>query len=198
MGCHRRPGGRNVCSRQRPWPSRASSSQPLVPSTTSINTTTPSHREWWPRRPRNPSRSWPQRIEFLTHKTTCANVMSKKTTSKNFCKKRPPLGGGTAGQATRGTCRLGQRRHGGAATAVSGTSPGRYRRQPLRALPPGQVPACSQAACHHPRWRHPGRYSRPCADSHDGTDSHANWKLCQAGFFNFFSESRNGADFQSI
>jgi hypothetical protein len=31
--------------------------------------------------------------------------MLEKTTCENFCQKRPPTGGGTAGQATHGTCR---------------------------------------------------------------------------------------------
>jgi hypothetical protein len=66
----------------------------------------------------------PRHAEFLTHKTTCANVMSKRTTCENICQKRPPLGGGTFGQATRGTCRLGRRRHGHAATANAGKCAG--------------------------------------------------------------------------
>jgi hypothetical protein len=70
--------------------------------------------------------------EFLTHKTTCANVMSKRTTCENICQKRPPLGSGTSGQATRGMCRLGRRRHGHAATANAGMWPGSWlRRAPL-------------------------------------------------------------------
>jgi hypothetical protein len=62
--------------------------------------------------------------KFLTHKTTCASKMLEKITCRKICQKRPPTGGGTSGQATRGTCRLGRRRHGGevgpAATAKSG------------------------------------------------------------------------------
>jgi hypothetical protein len=80
-------------------------------------------------------------LEFLTHKTTCANVIPKKTTSEFFCQKRPAIGGGRPGQATHGTCRLGQHRQGSAANAISGTSPRRYRRQLLRALPPSPSPA---------------------------------------------------------
>jgi hypothetical protein len=34
---------------------------------------------------------------FFTDKTTCANVMLKRTTSKKIYQKIPPLGGGTAG-----------------------------------------------------------------------------------------------------
>jgi hypothetical protein len=45
--------------------------------------------------------------EFLTHQTTCASEMLEKTTCENFGQKGPPAGGGTFGQATRGTCRLG-------------------------------------------------------------------------------------------
>jgi hypothetical protein len=67
--------------------------------------------------------TFPYPPEFLTHKTTCANVMSKRTTSENICQKTPPLNGGTPAQATRGTCRLGQRRHPLAANTISGTLP---------------------------------------------------------------------------
>jgi hypothetical protein len=49
--------------------------------------------------------------------------MLEKTTCEKFCQKRPITGGGTAGQATRGTCRLGRRRHEGAATSNTGTWP---------------------------------------------------------------------------
>jgi hypothetical protein len=52
-----------------------------------------------------------------------ANLMSERTTSENFCQKRPLLSGGTPGQATRGTCRLGQCRQGGAATPIAGMWP---------------------------------------------------------------------------
>jgi hypothetical protein len=52
--------------------------------------------------------------------------MLEKTTCKNFCQKRPPTGGGMAGQATRGTCRLGRRRHEGAATSNAGMWPGTH------------------------------------------------------------------------
>jgi hypothetical protein len=65
----------------------------------------------------------PATAEFLTHKTTCANVMSKRTTSEKICQKTPPLNGGTLAQATRGMCRLGQRRHPLAAITNSGTLP---------------------------------------------------------------------------
>jgi hypothetical protein len=64
-----------------------------------------------------------QTAEFLTKQTTCASVLLKKTTSEKDCQKRPPSGGGTPGQATRGTCRLAQSRHGGAATPEAGNSP---------------------------------------------------------------------------
>jgi hypothetical protein len=57
--------------------------------------------------------------EFLTHETTCASEMLEKTTCENFCQKRPPTSGGTPGQATRGTCRLGQCRQAPAAVAVA-------------------------------------------------------------------------------
>jgi hypothetical protein len=64
-------------------------------------------------------------IEFLTHWTTCTNEMSKRTTFENICQKIPPLSGGTPGQATHGTCRLGQSRQGGAAIVITGMVPGR-------------------------------------------------------------------------
>jgi hypothetical protein len=67
-------------------------------------------------------------LEFLTHETTCINGMAKKITSEIICQNTPPLSGGTPGQATRGTCRLGQRRHEPAASAISGTMPSRRRR----------------------------------------------------------------------
>jgi hypothetical protein len=46
-------------------------------------------------------------LEFLTHETTYINKMAKKTTFEIICQKTPPLSGGTPGQATRGTYRLG-------------------------------------------------------------------------------------------
>jgi hypothetical protein len=49
--------------------------------------------------------------EFLTKKTTFTNGLSKKTTCKKNCQKRPPLGGGMSSQLTRGTCRHCQSRH---------------------------------------------------------------------------------------
>jgi hypothetical protein len=36
-------------------------------------------------------------VEFLTEETTCATVMSKRTTSQNFCQKRPPAASTNAG-----------------------------------------------------------------------------------------------------
>jgi hypothetical protein len=59
------------------------------------------------------------KLEFLTHETTCASEMLEKTTCEIFCQKRPPTSGGTPGQATRGTCRLG--RQAPAAVAIAGT-----------------------------------------------------------------------------
>jgi hypothetical protein len=50
-------------------------------------------------------------LEFLTKKTTFTNGLSKKTTCKKNCQKRPPLGGGMSSQLTRGTCRHCQSRH---------------------------------------------------------------------------------------
>jgi hypothetical protein len=53
----------------------------------------------------------PASAEFLTDWTTCTNEMAKKTTCKKYYQKEPLLGGGTSGQATCGTCRLGQSRY---------------------------------------------------------------------------------------
>jgi hypothetical protein len=55
--------------------------------------------------------------------------MSKRTSYENIYQKGPPKGGGTSGQVTRGTCRLGQRRQGGAANPKSGMLSGRSRRR---------------------------------------------------------------------
>jgi hypothetical protein len=55
-------------------------------------------------------------LEFLAKKTTCASEMSKKTTYEKNCQKGPCLSGGTSGQATHVTCRLGQIRQVLAAT----------------------------------------------------------------------------------
>jgi hypothetical protein len=74
--------------------------------------------------------------EFLTEATTCTNEMAKETISENICQKRPLLSGGTPGQVTRGTCRLGQCRQGPAAVPSSGMLPLHRRRQPLWGLPP--------------------------------------------------------------
>jgi hypothetical protein len=60
-------------------------------------------------------------LEFLTDWTTCTNEMAKKTTYEKYCQKEPLLGG----QATRGTCRLGQSRQEGAAIPKAGMFPGR-------------------------------------------------------------------------
>jgi hypothetical protein len=50
--------------------------------------------------------------------------MPKETTCENICQKRPLLSGGTPGQATRGTCRLGHRRQAPAAVRITGMCPG--------------------------------------------------------------------------
>jgi hypothetical protein len=80
-------------------------------------------------------------FEFLTNQTTCASVLSKRTTSQNYCQKRPALSGGTPGQAARGTCRLGQSRQGGAATPRAGMWLGRCAVDPAAYLPPPSSPA---------------------------------------------------------
>jgi hypothetical protein len=61
--------------------------------------------------------------EFLTEETTCINEMAKETTSKIICQKRPAVSGGTPGQATCDTCRLGQCRQGLAAVPSSDMLP---------------------------------------------------------------------------
>jgi hypothetical protein len=71
----------------------------------------------------------------LTHETTRASEMLEKTTCEIFCQKGPPTDGGTPGQATRGTCRLGQCRQAPAADAKPGMFPFKRRRYP----PTGQV-----------------------------------------------------------
>jgi hypothetical protein len=81
----------------------------------------------------------PQLREFLTHQTTCTSEMLEKTTCENYCQKEPPVGGGTPGQATRGTCRLGQCRQGDAATAITGMWPSNIAtngRLAMWAMPP--------------------------------------------------------------
>jgi hypothetical protein len=65
----------------------------------------------------------------------------KRTTSEKDCQKRPVLSGGTPGQATRGTCRLGQSRQGGAATYVAGMWLARAAVGPAASLPPPSLPA---------------------------------------------------------
>jgi hypothetical protein len=85
--------------------------------------------------------------EFLRHKTTCASEMLEKTTCRKICQKRPPMGGGMFGQATRGTCRLGRRRQVHAATAKVGMWLGWLLRRPLQALPPSPLPAWAVQSC---------------------------------------------------
>jgi hypothetical protein len=63
----------------------------------------------------------PLGLEFLTHETTCASEMLEKTTCEIFCQKRPPMSGGTPGQATRDTCRRCHCRQAPAAVAIAGT-----------------------------------------------------------------------------
>jgi hypothetical protein len=115
------------------------------------------------------------RWEFLTHRTTCTSEMSKKTTSKKICQKRPHLGGGMSGQATHGTCRLGQKRHQPATIANAGRWPHRrHRPSPLGQVGPvawaisgrSMWPRRAQARgsggpCRLGEWRH----LRRCPDS---------------------------------
>jgi hypothetical protein len=63
--------------------------------------------------------------EFLTYETTCTNEMAERTTSENYCQKRPALSGGRPGQAARGTCRHCQTRQEHAANAKPGMEAGR-------------------------------------------------------------------------
>jgi hypothetical protein len=87
----------------------------------------------------------------LTHETTCASEMLEKTTCKNFCQKRPPTSGGTPGQATRGTCRLGQCRQAPAAVAIGGTLAQVRRGSTM--LPPPLAAGDVAAPCRHHHWR---------------------------------------------
>jgi hypothetical protein len=115
----------------------------------------------------------------LTEEITCTNEMSKETTSENICQKRPPRSGGTPGQATRGTCRLGRCRQGPAANAHAGMLPfhagmSRWQRvasviagtlacfetlfdtenKPLKTrVPPPPLPACATWTCRACHWR---------------------------------------------
>jgi hypothetical protein len=112
--------------------------------------------------------------EFLTKQTTCASVLAKRTTSEKDCQKRPVLSGGTPGQATRGTCRLGQSRQGGAATCVAGMW---LVRGAARLSGPCRLTHCRQAA-----------EVAPAADGGAGTLA----KACPTGP----SSEDNGADYE--
>jgi hypothetical protein len=106
---------------------------------------------------------WHPALEFLTDWTSCTNEMLKRTTSEKFCQKRPPLSGGTSGQATRGTCRLGRRRHGGAATANAGMWPGSpLRSSPFFSVGPAASPVSGMLTWHLPPMVAPARcHARP-------------------------------------
>jgi hypothetical protein len=78
--------------------------------------------------------------------------MPKRITSKKFCKKTPPVSGGTLAQATRGTCRLGHSRQGLAAWASAGMWPCQRRR--LTASPSVGPAANGEAGIS--TWRHAG------------------------------------------
>jgi hypothetical protein len=121
------------------------------------------------------------KFEFLTHKTTCASEMLEKTTCRKICQKRPPTSGGTSGQATRGTCRLGRRWHGGAATANAGTSAaidGHAPRHPAATAKGGM--ACATTSCRHCQRRHAS--CRHCQRRHGPPPSrmrHSSCRHCQ-------------------
>jgi hypothetical protein len=66
--------------------------------------------------------------EFLTNQTTCATETPEKTTSENFCQKRPPAAWASAGR-------------GGAATGVAGMWPASSPGGPCHHLPPHPSPA---------------------------------------------------------
>jgi hypothetical protein len=70
-----------------------------------------------------------KRIRIFNASDRLCEWNARKDHMRFFFIKRTPTGGGTSGQATRGTCRLGQRRQGGAAIPKSGMLPGRWRRQ---------------------------------------------------------------------
>jgi hypothetical protein len=105
--------------------------------------------------PCEPSLVHPPQPEFLTHQTTSTSERLEKTPSENYCQKGPPVSGGTPGQATRGTCRLGHRRQGGAATAIAGM-------WPANVAPNGRLAQLGHAAS-----TKPGRVTwQPCRHTH--------------------------------
>jgi hypothetical protein len=168
------------------------------------------HKVCWALTNQSLADPWPHRQphcnagvrEFLTHKTTCANVMSERITSEIFCQRRPLLSGGTPRQATRGTCRLGQCRQGGAATTIAGMWPGNV-------APNGRLAQVGHAAspiagrvtwpaCRHPHCRHP-----LCTDSpqNPGADSHTALISTLTGVFFRRESGRNWyvtCDMQSV
>jgi hypothetical protein len=86
------------------------------------------------------TRAIPRLPEFLTKKTTCASEMSKKTTCGKIYQKGSRLSGGTSGQATRVTCRLGQIRQALAATPNTGMlADGRRHRPPFPVVGPAAI-----------------------------------------------------------
>jgi hypothetical protein len=104
--------------------------------------------------------------EFLTHKTTCTTEMLEKTTCPKICQKRPPISGGMAGQATRGTCRLGRCRHGGAASSVTGMWPASSRRRTaLAQVGPAAITVTGMVTWHHAASPIAGTLPCACADS---------------------------------
>jgi hypothetical protein len=99
--------------------------------------------------------------------------MLEKTTCRKICQKRPPTGGGTSGQATRGTCRLGRRRHGVAATAIAGMWPGSWlRRPPLGHAGPAAIPVSGMVTWYPAAIAVDGTLARPTGPSSndDGAD----------------------------
>jgi hypothetical protein len=118
------------------------------------------------RRSRTCSFLWPWFWEFLTHETTCASEMLEKTTCEKFCQKRPPMSGGTPGQATRGTCRLGQCRQASAAVAVAGTSVSvRRRLAALAHVGPAAIPGSGMMTWHSCRLTRRRHVAILCTDS---------------------------------
>jgi hypothetical protein len=76
--------------------------------------------------------------EFLTEETTCANVMSKRTTSQIFCQKRPPAAFTNAGTPSAASTKPGTPP---AAVPKPGMWPSKRRRHQPSALPPAPIPA---------------------------------------------------------
>jgi hypothetical protein len=107
--------------------------------------------------------------------------MLEKTTCEKFCQKRPPTSGGTPGQATCGTCRLGQCRQAPAAVRIAGMWPGleaaghaASATAGTLSLLHGRVPALPLAAGGHVIVPAPGKAAGPTRPDGDGRAGNGN------------------------